>query len=198
MKQGTPEWHQARQKILTASDFGSAANLKGAYVSRQKLWELKTQRDWKDTNAFMEYGQRMEPIARHSFETLSGHLVDDCDLILHPDIDFLGCSPDGLTHSGHLLEIKCPVRAVHTGISEQFLGQIFGQMSCTGREIALFFSYHPEGQRLWRIDWSNEYWAWLFPLLEEFWNYVIKDECPPRKNKQSFDGEIKIEELPLL
>jgi len=146
----------------------------------------------------MEYGNRMEPIARHSFEILSGHLVDHCDLIFHPDIDFMGCSPDGITDSGSLLEIKCPVRAVHDQISEQFLAQIFGQLACTGRKTAYFFSFHPEGQRLWHISWSDEYWNWLYPLLKEFWNYVVTDQCPPKKNKQSFDGEIGIEELPIV
>jgi putative phage-type endonuclease len=198
LQQQSPEWFKARESRLTASDFGSAAGVKGAYNTRQKLWELKTGRDWVEANEYMQYGLDTEPIAKVAFEIITGDIVRDSDLVIHPDHNFLACSPDGLIDSGSVLEIKCPTRAVHSQISEQFLGQIFGQLACTGRETALFFSYHPRGQRLWQVKWSEEYWSWMFPLLEEFWNHVIEDECPRRRKRKSFCGELDITELSIM
>ena len=195
MEQRSPEWYEARRHRLTASDFGSAANLKNAYKSRQKLWEIKTGREVIEPNEFMQYGTDMEPVAKFSYENLSGNLVDDVGFVVHPDLDFLGSSPDGLIDTGSVLEIKCPIKQVHSAISEQFIAQVHGHLACTQRKTGFFFSWHPEGQRLWEITWSQEYWDWLFPLLQEFWNYVLDDERPPKKSKQQFDGEIQIKEI---
>lgn len=192
MEQRSPEWYEARRHRLTASDFGSAANLPNAYKSRQKLWEIKTGREVIEPNEFMQYGTDMEPFAKFAYENLSGNFVDDVGFVVHPDLDFLGSSPDGLIDTGSVLEIKCPVKQVHSAISDQFLAQVHGHLACTQREVGFFFSYHPEAQRLWQISWSQEYWDWLFPLLEEFWTHVVEDTCPPRKSKQKFEGEIEI------
>ena len=194
-KQQSPEWFKERSKRLTASDFGSAAGLKKSYKSRQKLWRLKTGRDEpEEANEFMLFGSEHEPIALHAYEALSGNLVDDCPLILHPDYSFLGSSPDGIVDSILCLEIKCRAREPHESITDQFVAQCIGQLACTALKEIHFFSWSPYGQRLWRLTWSQEYWDWLFPFLEEFWEYVQKDIEPPRlKKKRQYDGKLNIE-----
>jgi hypothetical protein len=55
----------------------------------------------------------MEPIAKDSYEKITGNKVHSVGLVVNPNKPFLGATPDGLikTSSGELisLEIKCPI-----------------------------------------------------------------------------------------
>ncbi len=60
----------------------------------------------------MNYGSAMEPVAREQYKVLFKKQVYECGLVVHPDLPWLGSSPDGLVFendgSTTLLEIKCP------------------------------------------------------------------------------------------
>ena len=141
----------------------------------------------------MLFGTENEPVALHSYKVLSGNIVDECGLIVHPDYDFLGASPDGIVDSVLCLEIKWRGRGPHESITDQFVAQCIGQLACSNLKELDFFSWSPYGQRLWRIEWDEEYWNWLFPFLEEFWEYVQKDEEPPRLSRnRSYTGKNNI------
>ena len=195
--QRSQAWFDQRSKRLTASDFGSAAGLKGSYNSRAELWKLKTGRKERDPpNEFMLFGTENEPVALHAYKVLAGNLVDECGLIVHPSYDFLGSSPDGIVDSVLCLEVKCRAREPHESITDQFVAQCLGQLACTTLKEIHFFSWSPHGERLWRLKWSNEYWDWLFPLLKEFWDYVQNDEEPPRlSKKRKYQGKLNIKLL---
>ena len=193
MKQKSPQWFEERSKRLTASDFGSAAAVKGAYKSRAALWRLKTKREWTEPNAYMAFGNEAEPVARHRYEVVSGLLVNECGLFIHPDYDWLGASPDGVIDSVGLLEIKCRVGEPHDTIPEQFIAQIQGQLACAAVERCHLMSWSPSGFRIWNIMRSSEYWEWLYPHLEDFWGWVMADREPPRLPKRRrFEGEIEM------
>lgn len=205
MEQRSPEWFEERRHRLTASDFGSAAGIKGAYNSRAKLWKLKTgKKEREPPNEYMLFGTENEHIAIHSYQVVSGNVVDDCGLIVHPSYDFLASSPDGIIDcigidgdSKGCLEVKCRHKEPHQSISAQFIAQIFGQLACTGFKECHFHSWSPSGQRTWRVEWVDEYWEWLFPLLQGFWWYVENDEEPPGLKQvggyRKYEGELKIE-----
>jgi putative phage-type endonuclease len=196
MKQQSPEWFRERAKRLTASDFGSAAGVEGAYKTRPKLWKIKTQREVIKPNEFMYFGTEHEPVARYRYEVVSGNLVDDVSLVIHPDHDFLGASPDGLIPAVGLLEVKCRQRDPHESISEQFMAQIQGQLACSQMDKCHLISWSPHGYRIWEILKSNDYWNWIFPLLTEFWEFIESDTKPPNlKRYRHYDGEINVKFL---
>ena len=187
LEQRSPEWFAERSKRLTASNFGSAAGIKGAYKSRAALWRIQTGREVVEVNEWMLFGTQYEPVAKFAYEVLSGNVVDDCGLIVHPDNDFLGCSPDGIIASVGVLETKCRSREPHESISDQFMAQIQGQLACTKMEQCHFQSWSPTGQRVWEVKRSAEYWDWIFPLLKEFWSHVKNDEQPKRSPRKKFE-----------
>ena len=62
----------------------------------------------------MKYGLDMEPMVVKEFKELSGPQVEvfKCGLLIHPDIYWMGCSPDGIIYDSNenpsvgILEIK--------------------------------------------------------------------------------------------
>jgi putative phage-type endonuclease len=190
LKQRSPEWFAERRKRLTASNFGSAAGIKGAYKSRAELWKIQTGRKIVEVNEWMQFGTEYEPVAKFAYEVISGNVVNDCGLIVHPDHDFLGCSPDGIITSVGLLETKCRTRDPHESISHQFMAQIQGQLACTQMEQCHFQSWSPTRQRVWEVKRSDEYWDWIFPFLTLFWSHITSDVEPQRSPRKEFEGTI--------
>ena len=54
------------------------------------------------------HGNAFEPVARAHYAAVEAETVHDFGLKLHDELGWLGASPDGVTVSGRLLEIKCP------------------------------------------------------------------------------------------
>jgi len=96
----------------------------------------------------MERGIELEPDARDMFAERFGFDVSLPGFIIHPEFDFLGCTPDGVTEQGHLIEIKCPMERNHMShlmndIESQYLLQMQFQMMVTGAAGCWFVSYNP-------------------------------------------------------
>ena len=103
--QGSPEWHQARSGLLTASVAGAALGVNGAFRSRDSVAAaLHAQLNGlanadegepnDDRRLAMERGQRLEPAARRAYERLFGVRVEESGLHLHPrHPDALAASP---------------------------------------------------------------------------------------------------------
>lgn len=91
-----------------------------------------------DGNDLTAWGNEHEEDARADYERATGQLVLDAqDFVVHPDIDWMGCSPDGLLSTDGLIEIKCPPprRGKWTSFASKphYLAQIQFQLACTGR-----------------------------------------------------------------
>jgi hypothetical protein len=63
----------------------------------------------KKGNYFTLHGQVHEGLALGKYKEQTKCRVGQYGLITCPDEPWLGCSPDGVTHCGKLVEIKCPV-----------------------------------------------------------------------------------------
>ena len=75
LKQGSAEWHKARQGKLTASSFGAASGL-SKYVTPGSFW-LKATGKIKETYSDqhqqnLEHGNDLEPQVRNLYEKLMG------------------------------------------------------------------------------------------------------------------------------
>ena len=95
-------------------------------------------------NDATEWGNDHEEDARAEYERITGQLVLDAqDFVIHPDMPWLGVSPDGLIGSDGMTEFKCPYRARYTKLAEkpEYAAQIQLQLEVTGRAWCDFVIY---------------------------------------------------------
>lgn len=155
MQQRSDEWYQTRLGKVTASKIADVvAKTKTGYsASREKykaqlICERLTGRKAESfTNAAMQRGVDLEPIARQMYELETGFDVHEIAFAPHPKISHSGASPDGLVGDDGLIEIKCPETHTHIDFlrkkqpKHEYLLQMQWQMACTGRKWCDFVSY---------------------------------------------------------
>ncbi len=155
---GTPNWHAARRGLLTASRMADAiAVLKTGKPSesrRKLMFELLAERmtgnavDHYVTPA-MTWGIENQADAIAAYEAETGELVGPEVFVLHPSIDWLGATPDGLVGSSGLLEVKCPTTPKHLAwvmageVPDEHKPQMLCQLACTRRQWVDFVSFDP-------------------------------------------------------
>jgi putative phage-type endonuclease len=158
IEQGSDEWKVARLGHVTASNMadvmskgkGSAEAI-GRYKYKVRLVaERLTQTAAESfSNAAMEWGVEQEQFAAMEYEAANNVLTDKTGFWLHPDIKWLGVSPDRLVGHDGLIEVKCPNTTTHLGylfenkIPTDYFKQIQCQLWVTGRQWCDFVSYDP-------------------------------------------------------
>ena len=118
--QRTAAWHAKRGSMLTASEIWKA--MKDATpASRYELIisKLTPRKEAEGTGArALIWGTRFEPIAKEIYCKLEdGVEIVDTTCVPHPNVSFLGASPDGIlitedttdVRYGKLVEFKCPI-----------------------------------------------------------------------------------------
>jgi hypothetical protein len=195
--QGSPEWHQARAGVITASMFKVArAKLKsgknaGDFTEAAKNYAFRLAIEsisgvpldegfetWQ-----MKRGHELEPEARSAHETLAGVIVQRAGFVTTDD-DWFGASADGLIDEDGGSEYKCLVSPeglrdvlLDDDISE-FMDQIQGCMWITGRKWWHFGLYCPAlesvgKQFFWRhVDRDDNYIETMEKELVEFHHLV--------------------------
>lgn len=168
--QRTAEWFEARTGCLTASSVAdilpSLKQLKSGEIkktyreAREKLMNIiiaeRVSGNARDnyTSAAMQWGIDHEDDARTAYEVHTGNLVELTGFIPHPEVKYLGASPDGLIDDDGILEIKCPNPATHIGylrggvVPEEYRPQVLLQLVVTGRKWCDFVSYDPRAKEL--------------------------------------------------
>ena len=104
-------WYQERAFRITASRFGEVVSRK-APVNDRFLHSLFS--STKVLTEAMKYGLDNKTVVVKEFKELSGTQVKvfKCGLLIHPDIYWMGCSPDGIIYDPNknpsvgILEIK--------------------------------------------------------------------------------------------
>ena len=154
--QGTPEWLAERAGKVTASMVSAvlAKPETAGYrdYQAQLVAEILTGKPQGSdyTNAAMQFGTEMEPLARSAYEAKTGFSVDEVGFCQHPTIERAGASPDGLVGNSGLVEIKCPKVATHLAyliagvVPAGYKNQMLWQMACTGRDWCDFASFRPD------------------------------------------------------
>jgi hypothetical protein len=100
---------------------------------------------------WMERGLEMEPLARAAYELRTDANTQKVGFVLHPNLNWAGCSPDGLVGESGLVELKVPKPTTHGEyllgeiVPEQYIPQMTWQMACCpGRAWNDFVSYCPD------------------------------------------------------
>ena len=158
--QGSPEWLQARVGRVTASRIkdvcaqgkaGAPSVTREAYMGEliaERLTGLSSGDTY--TNADMQRGTELEPLARAAYETRTKQMVDEVGLVRHPRNEYFGASPDGVVGTDGLLEIKCPRTHVHISYllagkpPAAYLPQMAWQAFCCERAWVDFVSFDPK------------------------------------------------------
>lgn len=163
--QGSPEWHDQRRGMVTASVVGqllTASTLKPASndVSRGLTALLVAERitGWTEptfVNADMWRGVEDEPRARDAY---SEHYspVNETGFLVEDKWGFsLGYSPDGLVGTSGLIEVKSrkPKKHLQTILADRVPPENMAQIQCgllvSGREWCDYISYCG-GMPMWR------------------------------------------------
>jgi putative phage-type endonuclease len=99
-------------------------------------------------NIATEWGKDNEPAATADYERYRGVMVHaDQHFVVHPSIDYLGCTPDGLVGETGMVQIKCPYRATYTTLDERpdYAAQIQFELAVLDREWSDFVVWRPSG-----------------------------------------------------
>lgn len=204
--QGSPEWHQARAGVITASMFKTArqrlktgAN-KGDFASATKdyAFRLAIERisgqplDEGFETWAMKRGHDLEPQARMEHEMQTGLVVTRAGFVLTDDRLF-GASADGLIGEDGGSEYKClisPETLRDVLIDQDFssyIDQVQGCIWLTGSKWWDFCLYcpalEPIGRQLWmrRVERDDDYIERLESDLMEFADLVRSNEMALRK-----------------
>lgn len=154
--QGSPEWHDLRRGILTASVVGKllTPTLKVADndTSRALTATLVAERitGWTEETAMtsdMWRGVESEPIARDIYSGHYQQAVETGFMLREEDGWSLGYSPDGLVGTDGLIEIKAPRARTHLNtilanqVPGHYMGQLMAGLLVSGRNWIDFCSY---------------------------------------------------------
>lgn len=168
-EQRTPEWYNARNTRITASEVASClyksrsaceayvkefniSNFK--YKDTEPLNHYETREDYiikkcsafygenvfKDT-IYTLWGKKYEEVANRLYCQLNNTTVIEFGLMPHPRLKWLGASPDGITPDGIMLEIKCPKsrKIDETCVPLHYWTQTQLQMETVGLDLCDFF-----------------------------------------------------------
>lgn len=139
--QRSDEWFSVRKNLITSSDMAQALN-KGKFGSQKEFLIKKINNLVENNNTYIQsdnpallWGVKYEEVANKLYMKRNRVNVFEFGLIKHPNIDFFGASPDGISELGIMLEIKCPFkRKIDGSIPEQYWMQIQGQLEVCNLE----------------------------------------------------------------
>lgn len=179
--QRTSEWYAKRRRHLTASQIAAACG-ENPYETRLSCLRKKLGAEPPFTgNSATEHGNRYEAEAVEKYERMTGEKVLEFGLLesINEGEEFLAGSPDGITASGRLIEVKCPFRRRPNGeIPKYYVHQIQTLMHILRLPVCDFVEYVPAG--VWTeevftivtVTRSELWWATKFPLMRRFWDEV--------------------------
>jgi putative phage-type endonuclease len=131
VEQRSSEWYELRKSMITASDLAQALG-EGKFGTQKDFLIKKC--GYKDIPFDgnippLRWGVKYEPVANALYELKYHTRVHEFGILKHPDNDFIGASPDGISELGIMLEIKCPFRRKIDGtIPTQYYYQIQAQL----------------------------------------------------------------------
>jgi|TARA_A200000159_G_scaffold157252_1_gene173143 putative phage-type endonuclease len=181
--QKSQEWLDLRGNMLTASDCATAISLNHYETPFDLLLKKCGKGPVFTGNEATRHGEKYEDEARILYEQRHNEVVHEIGLCPHPKYTWLGGSPDGVSESGKLVEIKCPMsRDIGNGdVPVHYMPQLQMCMEILDLEEADFIQYkpaetnwpRPEEFTVVNVKRDREWWEKYFPVMEEFWQKVL-------------------------
>ena len=179
LEQRTPEWHQARRGLITASNVGAILG-NAPYATRDDVMRRMV-REWHgaerefEGNIATEYGTRNEAGALTEYQMETGNRVALVGFVKRED--WAGCSPDGLIGENGGLEIKCPFGLrkdevpMFKTLADQphYYDQIQFSLWVTKRKYWDFYQWSPRGTMLELVEASEDWRDKNLPILHQFY-----------------------------
>lgn len=187
IEQRSPEWFEARRGLLTGSNIGAALGVnpwkKPDDLIRQMVREYHGAEPEFVGNAATEYGTAHESLALLDYEMETGNTVKECGFFVHPELDWIGASPDGLIDDDIVLEIKCPyglrdeASPKFKSLEEQphYYAQVQIELACTGRRFCVFYQWSPNGHLIELFDFDPQWFNASLPILEAFYKRFLSE-----------------------
>lgn len=146
-EQRTPAWYDVRKGLMTASDAAGALGIpafKGQRNVRESLLKQKVSGTFTG-NHMTRHGQDNEDQVRERAMQAVGEIAFEVGLVVHPELTWLGASPDGVTNTGRLIEIKCPYKRkpIPEDVPHHYWPQIQVQLECTNLDSCYFVQWQP-------------------------------------------------------
>jgi putative phage-type endonuclease len=192
MEQGSPEWLAVKAGKISGSRFAAcmALNKRNGQPNKPRrdlVADLIRERQTGvltsiEPNEYMQHGTRCEPIACALYEFVHDVTVEHAAWIPHPELDYIGFSPDGLLGDDGMVEFKCPfVEARHTRTvdsgkcPDDYYPQVQGGLWVTGRQWAHFASFWEPAHDLCvvRVDRDDEFIYRLAAECAAVWSEVL-------------------------
>ena len=186
--QRSSEWYDRRKTLMTASDCAAALGIP-AFESfrgdpRAHCIHEKVYGKFKG-NMFTKWGCEHEDMVCDRFGEIIGEKVLMFGLLVHPDLPWLGASPDGICErSGVMVEIKCPMRRkiVPGEVPEHYMPQVQVQLEVCDLEACAFVQWQPahlsyNGQEFFDItivQRDREWFAKNKDALYSFWEDLME------------------------
>lgn len=216
--QKSDEWLSLRGKMLTASD-AAVATGDNPYSSEKEFILSKCGHRTFFGNEATKHGEKYEDEARDKWCAMTGEVSHEIGLFPHPVHDWLGGSPDGITESGKLIEIKCPLkRKITNEVPIYYMPQLQLLMDILDLDEAVFIQYKPyeltwpapEEFVVTHVPRDREWMTVNLPKMRALWDKVLwhrehgvekllevkpKRASAPRKRKEIFPAELMIAQV---
>jgi putative phage-type endonuclease len=201
MEQKSPEWFAARKNRVTGSMVGAALGL-DPNTSRDEAMRRMVRAYQGMPSEFVgniatTWGTNHEEEAREAFEYHVGIPVASAGFVVHPELPWLGASPDGYIANHALLEIKCPFGlrdkpkpVQFKSIKDQphYYAQMQIQMYCTDKIACYFWQWTPNDHALEIVDYDQSWIDVNLPKLEAFYEDFLETCDVPLEEKLALDG----------
>jgi putative phage-type endonuclease len=179
--QRSAEWLRLRGNMLTASDAATALGT-NPYEKPNDLILKKCGHKKFDGNQATFHGNKYEDEARDIYCARYGEVSHEIGLRAHPLYSWLGGSPDGITESGKLLEIKCPLkREIKEEVPVYYMPQLQLLMDILNLDQCDFIQYKPS-----EITWprpaefivvhvvrDRQWFSDSVPVMKALWDKVL-------------------------
>jgi putative phage-type endonuclease len=186
VEQGSPEWRAWRKTVITATDcpciMGSNPWTSATKCLQKKMGLI----DEEPSNAAMERGKLLEPIAREQFIKEWG--INMTPLVVESTVhDFLGASLDGISDNGeYIIEIKCGGEklynmAMNSEIPNYYMDQMQHQLLITGCRKCFYYVFNGEKGVCLEVLPDFTFKDRFLPKAREFWKALAFDEVPEVK-----------------
>ena len=192
-------WLRARKNRLTASNFGiildqvQRRSKNSNYTFTSSLFKTLNQEYSLGGVKSIGYGINHEKDAVQTYSALTEAEVNDAGFSLHTN-GFLGASPDGVTSTGRLLEIKCPFSFRNSSSLDEvitnklcclvklgtkydlkkthnYFHQIQGQLHICKKHFCDFVYWTPQWCEVITVE-KDPTWKKNLGLLEDFYKNV--------------------------